>query len=53
MKKLNEFKIFIYEMRGPGIELVKNLNLMVVKEITICNKKLIKINDLSNNYITI
>ena len=53
MKKLNEFKIFIYEMREPRIELAKYLHLMGVKEVTIYNEKLVKINDLSSNYITI
>ena len=51
MKKLSEFKIFIYGMRGLGAELAKNLILMGVKEVTICDEKLVKINDLSSNYI--
>ena len=51
MKKLSEFKIFIYGMRGLGAELAKNIILMGVKEVTICDENLIKINDLSSNYI--
>ena len=51
MNKLSEFKIFIYGMRGLGVELAKNLILMGVKEVTICDEKLVKINDLSSNYI--
>ena len=51
MKKLSEFKIFIYGMRGLGVELAKNLILMGIKEVTICDENLVKINDLSSNYI--
>ena len=48
MKKLSEFKIFIYGMRGLGVELAKNLILMGIKEVTICDENLVKINDLSS-----
>ena len=51
MKKLSEFKIFIYGMRGLGAEVAKNLILMGVKEVAILDEKLVKINDLSSNYI--
>lgn len=51
MKKLSEFKIFIYGIRGLGVELAKNLIIMGVKEVTIYDEKIVKINDLSSNYI--
>lgn len=35
MKRLTEFKIFIFGMRGLGVELAKNIILMGVKEVTI------------------
>lgn len=51
MKKISEFKIFIYGMRGLGSELAKNIILMGIKELTILNENLVKINDLTSNYI--
>lgn len=38
-------------MRSLGVELVKNLYLIGIKEVTICNEKIIKINDSSSKYI--
>ena len=51
MKKLSEFKIFIYGMRGLGVELAKNAIVMGIKELTILDENLVKINDLTSNYI--
>ena len=51
MKKISDYKIFIYGMRGLGAEIAKNLILMGVKEVSICDEKIVKINDLSANYI--
>lgn len=38
-------------MRGLGVELAKNIILMGVKEVSICDENLIRINDLTSNYI--
>ena len=38
-------------MRRLGVELVKNLYLMWVKEVTICNEKKVKKNNSSSKYI--
>ena len=51
MKKLGEFKVFIFGLRGLGVEIAKNSILIGVKEVTICDDTVIKINDLSSNYI--
>ena len=50
MQKLSKMKIFIYGMRGMGIEVSKNILLAGAKEVTIYDNKISQINDLSSNF---
>ena len=50
MKKIGDLKILIYGMRGLGAEIAKNLILMGVKEVSLYDEQIVKINDLSSNF---
>ena len=50
MKKLSKLKIIIYGIRGLGVEIAKNLILSGPKQVCICDKNLVKLNDLGNNF---
>ena len=50
MSKIIKMNIFIYGMRGVGIETAKNIILAGPKSLTIFDPYKIKINDLSSNY---
>ena len=50
MAKIINMNIFIYGMRGVGIETAKNIILSGPKSLTIFDPCLVKINDLSSNY---
>lgn len=50
MSKIIQMNIFIYGMRGVGIEVAKNIVLAGPKSLTIFDPYTIKINDLSSNY---
>ncbi len=50
MSKIIQMNIFIYGMRGVGIEIAKNITLAGPKSLTIFDPCKIKINDLSSNY---
>lgn len=49
-KKLLKSKIFIYGMRGLGIEVVKNIILKGPEKITIFDPEIVKIVDLNSNF---
>ena len=49
-KKIMKMNIFIYGLRGVGIETAKNLVLAGPKSLTIFDQNLAKINDLTSNY---
>ena len=48
--KIMKMNIFIYGLRGVGIETAKNLGLAGPKSLTIFDPNLTKINDLTSNY---
>ena len=50
MRKLKKLNIFIYGMRGIGIEVAKNLILSGPKSVTIFDFNICKINDLTANF---
>ena len=50
MKKIIKLNIFIYGMRGLGVEIAKNIILMGPKSITIYDPNIVKINDLGSNF---
>ncbi len=50
MSSIIELKILIIGLRGLGIEIAKNLILAGPKEVSISDKKICKINDLSSNF---
>ena len=50
MSKIIQMNIFIYGMRGVGIETAKNIVLSGPKSLTIFDPSKTKINDLSSNY---
>ena len=53
MKKIMKLNIFIYGMRGLGVEIAKNIILAGPNKVTIFDPKIAKINDLTSNfYIT-
>ena len=48
--KINQMKVFIYGMRGVGIETAKNLVLAGPESVTIFDPNISKMNDLTSNY---
>ena len=50
MKKLSTLKVFIYGLRGLGIEVAKNIILNGCEEVSICDPTTVKINDLGSNF---
>ena len=50
MKKLSQLKVFIYGLRGLGIEIAKNIILNGCEEVSIYDPNLVKINDLCSNF---
>ena len=50
MKKLKRLKVFIYGLRGLGIEVAKNIILYGCEEVSIYDPNLVKINDLGSNF---
>ena len=50
MKKLLQLKVFIYGLRGLGIEVAKNIILNGCKEVSIYDSNIVKINDLGSNF---
>ena len=50
MKKLSQLKVFIYGLRGLGIEVAKNIILNGCEEVSIHDHNLVKINDLCSNF---
>ena len=50
MKKLSKLKVIIYGVRGLGVEIAKNLILSGPKQVCLCDKNIVKINDLGNNF---
>ena len=50
MKKLSQLKVFIYGLRGLGIEVAKNIILNGCEEVSIYDHHLVKINDLCSNF---
>ena len=50
MKKIMKLNIFIYGMRGLGLEISKNIILAGPKKVTIFDPYIAKINDLSANF---
>jgi ubiquitin-activating enzyme E1 len=50
MKKLVKLKIVIFGIRGLGIEIAKNLILTGPKQVSICDKNIVQLNDLGNNF---
>ena len=50
MTKLSKLNIFIYGMRGIGVEIAKNVILAGPKRVTIYDNNISKINDLTSNF---
>ena len=50
MKKISDLNIFIYGLRGLGIEISKNIILIGPHKVTLFDDKIIEINDLGTNY---
>ena len=50
MKKIMKLNVFIYGMRGLGVEITKNIILAGPKKVTIFDQNIAKINDLSANF---
>ena len=50
MQKLASLKVFIYGLRGLGIEVAKNIILNGCEEVAICDPNIVKINDLGSNF---
>lgn len=50
MIKLSKMNIFIYGMRGVGVEVTKNIILAGPKRVTIYDNNISKINDLTSNF---
>jgi ubiquitin-activating enzyme E1 len=50
MGKLIQMKVFIYGMRGLGIEVAKNIVLAGPKHVTLLDSNLVSLNDLGSNF---
>ena len=50
MRKLSQLKVFIYGLRGLGIEVAKNIILNGCEEVSIYDSNIVKINDLGSNF---
>ena len=50
MIKLSKMNVFIYGMRGVGVETAKNIILAGPRKVTIYDNNISKINDLTSNY---
>ena len=50
MKKIIKLNVFIYGMRGLGVEIAKNFILAGPKKVTIYDPNITKINDLTSNF---
>ena len=50
MVKLSHLKVFIYGLRGLGIEVAKNIILNGCEEVSIYDSNIVKINDLGSNF---
>lgn len=50
MKKIIKLNIFIYEMKGLGVEIAKNIILSGPSSVTIYDPNATKINDLGTNF---
>jgi ubiquitin-activating enzyme E1 len=50
MGKLIQMKVFIWGMRGLGIEVAKNIILAGPKHVTLFDKNITKVNDLGSNF---
>ena len=50
MRKLSQLKVFIYGLRGLGIEVAKNIILNGCEEVSIYDCNIVKINDLGSNF---
>ncbi len=50
MKKIMKLNIFIYGMRGLGVEITKNIVLAGPNKVIIYDPNISKINDLTSNF---
>ena len=50
MQKISHLKVFIYGLRGLGIEVAKNIILNGCEEVSIYDPNIVKINDLGSNF---
>ena len=50
MQRLSTLKVFIYGLRGLGIEVAKNIILNGCEEVSIYDPTIVKINDLGSNF---
>ena len=50
VKKISALKVFIYGLRGVGIEVAKNIILNGCEEVSIYDPNIVKINDLGSNF---
>ena len=50
VKKISALKVFIYGLRGIGIETAKNIVLNGCQEVSIYDPTIVKINDLGSNF---
>ena len=50
MQKISHLKVFIYGLRGLGIEVAKNIILNGCEEVAIYDPNIVKINDLGSNF---
>ena len=51
MGKLVKMRVFIYGLRGVGLETAKNLILTGPKQVTLSDDNLVTINDLATNFV--